>query len=154
MLEPIRVASPYLHQLLRPGLTMAPTEATILSTFLLPPAPLPSIISLKAFTELFPRSQQSSPQIRTLYRDLQHQRAQIADAVAHNIATETKRGNAQRRAVVKARRAAAREEQDDEVDIESAVSTATLRKQGIFADSCPLSFLGLHQTYQCRNRTP
>jgi centromere-localized protein 2 len=116
---------------------MAPTEATILSTFLLPPAPLPSIISLKAFTELFPRSQQSSPQIRTLYRDLQHQRAQITDAVAHNIATETKRGNAQRRALVKARRAAAREEQDDEVDIESAVSTATLRNQGIFADSCP-----------------
>jgi centromere-localized protein 2 len=102
---------------------MAPTETIILSAFLLPPAPLTSVISLKAFTELFPRSQQSSPQIRTLYRDLQHQRAQLADAVARNITTEVKRGNAQRRAVIRARRAAGREEQDDEVDIENAVST-------------------------------
>jgi len=100
---------------------MAPTETTILSTFLLPPAPLPAIISLKAFTELFPRAQQSSPQVRLLYRDLQHQRAQVTDAVAYNIAAEVKRGNAQRRAVVKARRTAEREEQDDEVDIESAL---------------------------------
>ena len=102
---------------------MAPTEATILSAFLLPPGPLPSIISLKAFTELFPRSQQSSPQIRSLYRDLQHQRARLVDAVARNITTEVKRGNTQRRAVVRARKAAGREEQDDEVDIENAVST-------------------------------
>lgn len=101
---------------------MAPTEATILSAFLLPPAPLPAIIPLKAFTELFPRTQQSSPQLRRLYRDLQHQRAQITDAVARNIAAEVKRGNAQRRAVTQARRAAEREEQDDEVHIENAVS--------------------------------
>jgi len=101
---------------------MAPTEATILSTFLLPPAPLASIISLKAFTELFPRSQQSSPEIKALYRDLQHQRARLTDAVIKNIAAEAKRGNAQRRVVVKVRRAAERQEQDDEVDIENAVS--------------------------------
>lgn len=100
---------------------MAPTEATILSTFLLPPAPLPSLISLKAFTELFPRSQQSSPQIRSLYRDLQHQRAQLVDAVSRNIVTEVKRGTAQRRAVIRARKAADREDQDDEADIENAV---------------------------------
>jgi len=101
---------------------MAPTEATILSTFLLTPAPLTAIISLKTFTELFPRAQQSSPQIRALYRDLQHQRARLTDAVAHNIIVEIKRGNAQRRAVLKSRRQDAREEQDDEVDIENAVS--------------------------------
>ncbi|RDL39254.1 Uncharacterized protein BP5553_03594 [Venustampulla echinocandica] len=100
---------------------MAPTEATILSSFLLPPAPLPSLISLKAFTELFPRSQQASPQIKALYRDLQRQRARLTDAVARNIATEVKRGNAQRRAVVRARRRAENEEQDDEADIENAL---------------------------------
>lgn len=100
---------------------MAPTEATILSTFLLPPAPLPSIISLPAFIALFPRAQQPSPQIRTLYRDLQYQRAQLIDTIAQNIATEVKRGNAQRRAVVRVRRSAGREEQDDEVDVETAV---------------------------------
>ena len=102
--------------------TMAPTEATILTTFLLPPAPLPSIISLKAFTELFPKSQQSSPQVKALYRDLQHQRARLIDDVERNIAAEIKRGNAQRRAVVRARREAEKEEQDDEVDVETAVS--------------------------------
>tara|TARA_R110002060_G_scaffold62348_1_gene71740 strand:+ start:288 stop:602 length:315 start_codon:yes stop_codon:yes gene_type:complete len=101
---------------------MAPTEATILSTFLLSPAPLPTIITLKAFTELFPRSQQSSPQIKALYRDLQHQRARLTDAVTRNIGAEVKRGKAQRREVVRARREAEREEQDDEVDVERAVS--------------------------------
>jgi len=100
---------------------MAPTEATILSTFLLPPAPLPTIISLKAFTELFPRSQQSSPQIKALYRDLQHQRVRFTDAVARNIAAETKRGNAQRRAVVRARRESEKEDADDEIEIENAL---------------------------------
>ncbi|KAG9232185.1 Cnl2/NKP2 family protein-domain-containing protein [Amylocarpus encephaloides] len=100
---------------------MAPTEATILSTFLLPPAHLPAIISLQAFTDLFPRSQQSSPQVKALYRDLQHQRARIVDAVTHNIASEVQRGNTQQRAVVRERRKAETEEQDDEVDIEYAL---------------------------------
>lgn len=104
---------------------MAPTEATILSSFLLPPTPLPAIISLKGFMELFPRAQQSSLQVRLLYRHLQHQRAKLTDAVAHNIAAEVRRGYAQRRAVVKARISAEREEQDDEVDIENALFGAT-----------------------------
>ncbi|KUJ18229.1 uncharacterized protein LY89DRAFT_644230 [Mollisia scopiformis] len=100
---------------------MAPTEATILSTFLLPPAPLPSIISLKAFAELFPRSQQSSPQVKALYRDLQQQRAKLTDAVGRNIVAEVKRGIGQRRVVVRARRAAEQEDQDDEADVENAL---------------------------------
>lgn len=105
---------------------MAPTESTILSTFLLPPAPLPAIITLKAFAELFPRSQQSSPQVKALYRDLQQQRARLTDAVTRNIDGEVKRGNAQRRIVVRARREAEKEGQDDEADIENAVrSNAT-----------------------------
>ena len=131
---------------------MAPTEATILSTFLLPPAPLPSIISLKAFTELFPRSQQSSPQIRTLYRDLQHQRAQLVDAVSRNVTTEVKRGAAQRRAVVRARRTAGREEQDDEVDVENAVSTRTFRIVTRGDTDFMDSSLGRRQTSLGRNR--
>jgi centromere-localized protein 2 len=103
---------------------MPPTEATLLSAFLLPPAPLPAIITLKSFTQLFPKSQQSSPQVKALYRDLQNQRARITDAVAKNIIAEVKRGNMQRRAVVRARREAEKEEQDDEVAVETAVSQA------------------------------
>jgi centromere-localized protein 2 len=103
---------------------MPPTEATLLSAFLLPPAPLPAIITLKSFTQLFPKSQQSSPQVKALYRDLQNQRVRITDAVGRNIIAEVKRGNAQRRAVVRARREAEKEEQDDDVAVETAVSQA------------------------------
>jgi len=100
---------------------MPPTEATLLSAFLLPPVPLPAIISLKSFTKLFPSSQQSSPQIKALYRDLQQQRARLTDAVTRNIIAEVKRGSVQRRAVVRARRETEKEEQDDEVDVETAL---------------------------------
>lgn len=46
----------------------------------------------------------------------------MTDAVTRNIGAEVKRGKAQRREVVRARREAEREEQDDEVDVERAVS--------------------------------
>jgi len=86
------------------------TEASILSNFLLPPAPLPAAISLRKFTELFPHAQQSSPQIPALYRELQHQRAIDTDDVKRNIAAETKRGEQQKREVIKARKRADKEE--------------------------------------------
>lgn len=100
---------------------MAPTEHTILTAFLLPPAPLPAVLSLTAFTLLFPKSQQSSPQIKALYRDLQRQRARTTDTVASNIETEVLRGREQRRAVVRARWAMDREEGDEEVEVEKLV---------------------------------
>jgi Cnl2/NKP2 family protein len=110
---------------------MPPTEATLLSAFLLPPAPLPAIVTLKSFAQLFPKPQQSSPQVKALYRDLQNERARITDSVGKNIVAEVKRGNAQRRAVVKARREAEKEEQDDEIDVETAVSLVTIMPQSI-----------------------
>ncbi|KAF2497585.1 hypothetical protein BU16DRAFT_606117 [Lophium mytilinum] len=85
---------------------MAPTEASILSNFLLPPAPLPAFITLRQFTELFPRALQSEPEIKVLYRELQHQRAIDADDVKRNIATEVKRGEKQRRATFNSRQKA------------------------------------------------
>ncbi|KAG7294378.1 hypothetical protein NEMBOFW57_004449 [Staphylotrichum longicolle] len=97
---------------------MAPTEHTILTNYLLLPAQLPSIISLQEFIALFPRQLQSSPQIRTLYRDLQSQRNAIVDAVAEQIEEEAKHGKAMRRAVIRSKREAEMQEQDDEVEIE------------------------------------
>lgn len=105
---------------------MAPTEATILANYLLVPAQLPAIISLKEFTELFPRALQSSPQIRRLYRDLQNQRNALIDEVASNIQTEVKRGKVLRREVLRAKREAEDQEGDDEVDLERAVSILIL----------------------------
>ncbi|KAL2024281.1 hypothetical protein VTK56DRAFT_8763 [Thermocarpiscus australiensis] len=97
---------------------MAPTEQTILTNYLLVPAQLPAIISLQEFIALFPRSLQSSPRIRSLYRDLQSQRNAVIDSVAEEIEAEAKHGKAMRRAVIRSRREAEAQEQDDEVDIE------------------------------------
>ncbi|KXJ96409.1 Cnl2/NKP2 family protein-domain-containing protein [Microdochium bolleyi] len=101
---------------------MAPTEAAILENYLLLPARLPSIISLQEFTSLFPKSQQSSPQIRSLYRDLQQQRSALVDDVADSIEAEV-RGVSRtlRRELVRARAEAEHEERDDEIEIERAL---------------------------------
>ncbi|KAI9739406.1 MAG: hypothetical protein M1818_005094 [Claussenomyces sp. TS43310] len=104
---------------------MAPTEHKILTTFLLPPAPLPQTITLSMFKSLFPRSEQSSPEIKRLYRSIQHQRALLTDAVALNIDAEVRRGKAQQNAVVRSRRAAEKLELDDEVVIENALFGST-----------------------------
>jgi len=92
-----------------------PTEPTILSSLLLPPAPLPTILPLAKFTALFPASARPHPQIPLLYRDLQHQRALDIDTVRKNIAAEAKRGEGQRREIARRRR---REERDVGVELE------------------------------------
>jgi centromere-localized protein 2 len=101
---------------------MAPTEQKILSNYLLVPAQLPAIISLQEFVALFPRSLQSSPHIRSLYRNLQSQRNAVIDAVAEQIEEEAKHGKAMRRAVIRSKREAEAQEHDDELEIERMVS--------------------------------
>lgn len=91
---------------------MAPTESTILTNFLLPPSPLPTILSLQKFTSLFPKAQRSNPQVKYLYRELQHLRALDIDEVKQNIVREVKVGEKQRREVIRARRRA------DKVEVE------------------------------------
>ncbi|CAN8104420.1 unnamed protein product [Discula destructiva] len=98
-----------------------PTETSMLANYLLVPSQLPAIISLKEFTDLFPRAQQSSPQIRKLYRDLQTQRNALADDVASNIEAEARRGKVLRREILRAKREAENPEVDGEVDIERAL---------------------------------
>ncbi len=102
---------------------MAPTEATILHNYLLLPSRLPSIISLQEFTSLFPKSQQSSPQVRALYRDLQQQRNAVVDAVSASIDAEVKQAKALRRTIIRTKKEGEFEEQDDEIEIERGVST-------------------------------
>lgn len=101
---------------------MAPTEQIILRNYLLVPAQLPAIISLQEFIALFPRQLQSSPRIRTLYRDLQSQRNAVVDDVAGQVEQEAKHGKAMRRAVIRSKREAEEQEQDEEVEIERMVS--------------------------------
>ncbi|KAL5345143.1 hypothetical protein ACLOAV_010099 [Pseudogymnoascus australis] len=77
---------------------MPPSESQILSSFLIPPSPLPVVLNPTAFAALFPPS---TPQasIAHLYRLLSHQRALLTDAVKSDIEDEAKRGVAQRRAL-------------------------------------------------------
>ena len=105
---------------------MAATEQTILTTFLLTPSSLTTIFTFQSFQALFPSSQRASPEIKRLYRALQHRRALVTDAVTQNIDDEVERGNSQRRAVVRARRTAERQEPDEEVAVENAVRLPSL----------------------------
>jgi hypothetical protein len=89
---------------------MAPTEEQILSTYLLSAASLHSILTLDQFAKLFPAKYQSHEQVRSLYRDLQHQRGLIAAAVRQNIDIEAKEGQKLCREVVRRRRREERRE--------------------------------------------
>ncbi|KAB5585993.1 Cnl2/NKP2 family protein-domain-containing protein [Coniochaeta sp. 2T2.1] len=100
---------------------MAPTESAILANFLLTPSQLPAIITPQEFTALFPRAQQSSTQIRTLYRDLQGQRNAVVDQVAAHIESEERRGKYLRQSVVMARRQAERDFYDKEETVERSL---------------------------------
>jgi centromere-localized protein 2 len=124
---------------------MPPTEHDILTNYLLTTAQLPSIISLQEFTALFPRALQSSPQIRSLYRDLQSQRNSVVDEVASNIDEEARRGKAMRRAVIRARRDAEKmaREEDGEVEIERMVSTTVIIFRGHACHRIHLSASGI-----------
>ncbi|TPX10005.1 uncharacterized protein E0L32_008852 [Thyridium curvatum] len=101
---------------------MPPAESTLLSNYLLTPAKLPAIVSLNEFISMFPKSQQASPQIRALYRDLQAQLNASVDSVAANIEGESKRGKALRREVTRAKKESSKEELDDEMEIEKALA--------------------------------
>ena len=79
-----------------PSSSTAATEAQILKSYLLNPASLPTIITFEEFRDLFPASQQSHPQVRLLYRDLQFLRTVDSDLIEENIAKECRDGERQR----------------------------------------------------------
>ncbi len=110
---------------------MAPSELAILSSFLLPPAPLPTLVSLQKFTDLFPRAQRGNPQIQHLYRELQHQRALDTDQVKQNITAECKRGQRQMREIAKARRKSEQEELEADQSREIALENEVYSHQPI-----------------------
>ncbi|KAJ6189248.1 hypothetical protein N7519_004156 [Penicillium mononematosum] len=78
------------------------SEESILSNFLLSPAPLPTVMSLQKFTELFPKRLRAHPHIRTMYRELQQIREQDMDRVNESIDNEVKQGERQRAELRKA----------------------------------------------------
>ncbi|RPA87033.1 hypothetical protein BJ508DRAFT_372158 [Ascobolus immersus RN42] len=63
-------------------------ERTILRNFLLPPAALPQFCTFKAFTQFFPPQYRTNPDVKLLYRTLQHQRQKTINLVERNIDVE------------------------------------------------------------------
>lgn len=101
---------------------MAPSEVSILSNFLLSPAPLPTVLSLQKFTELFPRRLRNHPHIRTMYRELQQIREHDMDQVNGNIDQEIQQGERQkaelRKAILTAGVEAANNDERREMDLD------------------------------------
>jgi centromere-localized protein 2 len=98
---------------------MAPTEETILRSFLLQKAALRDVITLDEFASSFPTTKRSSPLIRQLYRDIQSQRNAICDSVTKQINLECRLGEI---LIAKKRAARQRENGDDpEKDVELQV---------------------------------
>jgi len=71
---------------------MAPTEETILRSFLLQKAGLRDVLTLAEFTSYFPPSKRASPLIRHLYRDILTQRNAICESVLKQINLECRLG--------------------------------------------------------------
>lgn len=97
---------------------MAPTEETILLSFLLQKAGLRDVLTLAEFSVYFPPSKRSSPLVRQLYRDLQSQRNTICDSVLKQIKLECRLGE---NLVAKRRAEGENTESTDPVDLESDV---------------------------------
>ncbi|KAF4507195.1 hypothetical protein G6O67_005858 [Ophiocordyceps sinensis] len=111
---------------------MAPSEADILTHYLVQPAPLTAMTTFEQFQALFPRQLRgggtaSRHLLRSLFRDLQAQRNErVVDAVADNVAAEARRGAAMRREVLRQLRrdrdaGDARGDADGEMEMERAL---------------------------------
>ncbi|EEP80285.1 predicted protein [Uncinocarpus reesii 1704] len=117
---------------------MAPSEEYILNNFLTSPSPLPRIISLERFAELFPRKLRSHPQIRTLYRELQHIRAQDIALVKENIEREVKTGEKQKEELRQASAnkgvssLSARDKMEIDMDIQLFGQPSAKQQEGVF----------------------
>lgn len=83
---------------------MPSQEAKLLSDFLLAPAPLRDFMTLRQFTDIFPRSHRENPAVQDLYRELHRLREADIEAVRNDITKEVKRSKQLRRAYAQERR--------------------------------------------------
>lgn len=84
--------------------TMPSQEAKLLSDFLLAPAPLRDFMTLRQFTDIFPRSHRENPAVQDIYRELHRLREAEIEVVRNDITREVKRSKQLRRAYAQERR--------------------------------------------------
>lgn len=83
---------------------MPSQEAKILGDFLLASAPLRDFITLRDFTDIFPRAHRSNPAVQEIYRELQRIRDKDVELVRQDIIDEVKRSKQLRREYARERR--------------------------------------------------
>lgn len=76
---------------------MPSPEAQLLFDFLVAPAALRDFMTLRQFTDIFPRAHRDSPAVKDLYRELQRLREQDVALVRRAIADEVTRSKRLRR---------------------------------------------------------
>jgi centromere-localized protein 2 len=84
--------------------TMPSPEAKLLSDFLLAPAALRDFMTLRQFTDIFPKAHRANPAVQDLYRELQRLREKDMDVVRRAIADEVARSKRLRREYASERR--------------------------------------------------
>jgi centromere-localized protein 2 len=88
-----------------PTTPMMPSqEAKILGDFLLAPAPLRDFLTLRDFTDIFPRAHRTNPAVQDIYRELQRLRDKDIELVRRQITDEVKRSKQLRREYARERR--------------------------------------------------
>jgi centromere-localized protein 2 len=83
---------------------MPSPEAKLLSDFLLAPAALRDFMTLRQFTDIFPKAHRANPAVQDLYRELQRLREKDMDVVRRAIADEVARSKRLRREYASERR--------------------------------------------------
>jgi centromere-localized protein 2 len=83
---------------------MPSQEAQILNDFLLAPAALRDFMTLRQFTDIFPKGHRTNPAVQDLYRELQRLREKDIEAVRHAIAEEVRRSKRLRHEYARERR--------------------------------------------------
>ncbi|BFZ59254.1 hypothetical protein YB2330_000260 [Saitoella coloradoensis] len=71
---------------------MPPSEATILSSFLLSKSSLQDVVTLQQFTQFFPQTKRNSPLIKHIYNNIRQRRTHTTDQIRKNIQVEAKVG--------------------------------------------------------------
>jgi hypothetical protein len=99
----LSTATPYLA-VASTNTTMPSQEAQILGDFLLAPAALRDFMTLRQFTDIFPKGHRKNPAVQDLYRELQRLREKDIEAVRRAIAEEVKRSKRLRHEYARERR--------------------------------------------------
>ena len=108
---------------------MPSQEAKLLSDFLLAPAPLRDFMTLRQFTDIFPRSHRENPAVQDLYRELHRIREAEIEVVRNDITKEVKRSKQLRRAYAQERR------QMDEAHVAGTDAVALQMEEEVDNDS-------------------